>query len=103
MDRLQGGKVAQSRASTETALPSRRAKSRLKIASQSEFREKSRVFLYELSECFCKILPAYSQHVQNDLSKLLIVHALGASNIQRLMATTQRVSYESVDVRIPAE
>jgi len=103
MDRLQDGKTAQSRSSSETGSPPRRSKRRLKIASQSEFREKSRVFLYELSECFCKVLPAYSQHVQNDLAKLLIVHALGASNIQRLMATTQRVPYESVDVRIPGE
>lgn len=103
MDRLQDGKAAHSRVSAETASPSRRAKRRLKIATQSEFREKSRVFLYELSECFCKVLPAYSQHAQNDLAKLLIVQALGASNIQRLMATTQRGPYESVEVRIPAE
>ncbi|MEN3976995.1 hypothetical protein [Emcibacter sp. SYSU 3D8] len=102
MERLHDGK-AQSRSSAETASPARRGKRRLKIASQPEFREKSRVFLYELSECFCKVLPTYSQHVQNDLAKLLIVHALGASNIQRLMATTQREPYVSIDVRIPAE
>ncbi len=103
MDRLQDGRAARSRASSDTGSPSWRAKRRLKVVSQSEFRDKSRVFLYELSECLCKILPAYSQHVQNDLPKLLIIHALGASNIQRLMATTQRGPYESMDVRIPPE
>lgn len=101
MDRLQDGKATLTRASGET--PSRRGKRRLKIATQSEFRAKSRVFIYEMSECFCKVLPTYSQHVQNDLAKLLIVHALGASNIQRLMVTPQREPYESIDVRIPAE
>lgn len=103
MDRLQDGKTTQSRATSEAQSPSRRGKRRLKIATQSEFRDKSRIFIYEMSECFCKILPAYSQHVQNDLAKLLIVHALGASNIQRLMATPQREPYDSMDARIPAE
>ena len=101
MDRLHDSKAALSRPPAEA--PPRRGKRRLKIATQSEFREKSRIFMYEMSECLCRILPAYSQHVQNDLAKLLIVHALGASNIQRLMATPQRATYEAMDAHIPAE
>ncbi|MGE0666965.1 MAG: hypothetical protein AB7O49_10455 [Sphingomonadales bacterium] len=100
MDRLQDGKAALPGSHGEMA---RRGKRRLKIATPSEFREKSRLFVYELSECFCRVLPAYSQHVQDDLAKLLIVHALGAANVQRLMATSQRNVYESMDDRIPGE
>jgi DNA-binding transcriptional ArsR family regulator len=102
MDPLQDRKAAQPAPAAE-AQPSRRARRRLKLAPQSEFREKSRVFMYELSESLCKVLPAHSQHVQNDLAKLLIVFALGASNIQRLMATSQRALYESMDAHIPGD
>ena len=103
MDRLQDGKATHPGSSADPSPSSRRGKRRLKMATPSEFREKSRVFLYELSECMCRVLPSYSEHVQNDLAKLLIVHALGASNIQRLMGTPQRSAYESMDERIPAE
>jgi DNA-binding transcriptional ArsR family regulator len=104
MDRLEDSKSPLSRASSEATSPSRRTRRRqLKIATQSEFSEKSRIFVYEMSELFCRILPSYSQHMQNDLAKLLIVNALGAANVQRLMATPQREPYESMDARIPAE
>lgn len=103
MDRLQDGKAALSRASADATAPSRHAKRRLKIASPAKFREKSRIFVYEMSECLCKVLPSYSQHMQGDLAKLLIVHALGASNIQRLMAGSNRTPYESMDARIPPD
>ncbi len=103
MDRLWDGKPTQPRATSEAPSPSRRGNRRLKVATQAEFRDKSRIFVYEMSECFCKILPTYSQQMQNDLAKLLILHALGASNIQRLMARPQRAPYESMDVRIPPE
>lgn len=104
MDRLDDSKSPLSRGASDATSPARRTRRRqLKIATASEFTEKSRIFVYEMSELLCRILPAYSQHMQNDLSKLLIVNALGAANVQRLMATPQREPYESMDVRIPPE
>jgi hypothetical protein len=101
MTHLQDGKSPAAKPQGEQT--PRKARRRLKIATRPEFSEKSRIFVYEMSELFCKILPLYSQQLQNDLAKLLIAHALGASNVQRLMASPQRAPFESMDTFIPPE
>jgi DNA-binding transcriptional ArsR family regulator len=103
MNRLQDIGIMPLKSTGEAASPQKRTRRRLKTVSPADFREKSRLFVYEMSEAFCKILPAYSPHVQGDLSKLLIVHALGASNIQRLMGSAHREGYDSMDQIVPGE
>ncbi len=101
MERFEARKASVKTA--EVPAPRRSKSRRLKAASKPEFSEKSRVFMYEMSELFCKILPRFSELMDNDLSKLLILQAVGAANVQRLMASSQRGPYESIDVRIPPE
>ena len=85
-------------------IPGRRARRRrLKLAGPDEFAEKSRVFMYQMAEMLCRILPAYNDYFQGDMAKFLLVNALAAANVQRLMTSPLSGDYEDIETRIPAE
>jgi hypothetical protein len=106
MDHDDHGKPAMSAtiAANETPPAGRRGRRRaLKVASPDEFDAKSRVFMYGMAEMLCRILPAYNEFFHGDMAKLLIVNAVAAANVQRLMATLEGQVYDSLESRIPAE
>lgn len=76
---------------------------RLKLAGPEEFSDKSRVFMYQMSEMLCRILPAYNNYFQGDMAKFLLVNALAAANVQRLMGSPLSQDYESIGTRVPAD
>jgi DNA-binding transcriptional ArsR family regulator len=76
---------------------------RVRLAAADEFGGHSREFMYEFCEMMCKVLPGYSQRFNADLTKVLIVNALAAANVQRLMASPQRAVYADLETWIPGE
>lgn len=76
---------------------------RLKLAGAEEFSDKSRVFMYQMSEMLCRILPVYNDFFNGDMAKFLLVNALAAANVQRLMSSPLRQDYEDIETRVPAE
>jgi hypothetical protein len=66
-------------------------------------RRKSRLFGYEFAVLLCELLPRYQPVFGSDFAKLLIVHAVAAANVRRLMAQPEADAYGSMAEVVPAD